>query len=67
MTGTPRGISFNEVKECLCSIDGVRELHNLRLWSLTVSKTAMSVHLALGIYLYFSLVIYLSTGIFIVK
>lgn len=47
MEGAPRSVSFNEVKESLCSIEGVKELHNLRLWSLTVNKTALSVHLAL--------------------
>ena len=46
--GTPKGIDFNEVKDSLCAIKGVRELHNLRIWSLTLEKAAVSVHLAVG-------------------
>lgn len=48
MEGMPQGIDFNEVKRNLCEIEGVRELHNMRIWSLTMNKTAVSVHLALG-------------------
>ena len=44
----PRDISFSELRECLCSLDGVRELHDMRLWSLTTTKAALSVHLAIG-------------------
>lgn len=47
-SGAPRGISFKEVKTALCKIEGVKELHNLRIWSLTMSKTALAVHLACG-------------------
>ncbi|ELT87571.1 hypothetical protein CAPTEDRAFT_142357 [Capitella teleta] len=46
MEGTPKGIDFQDVRQALCTIPGVRELHNLRIWSLTVSKVALSVHLA---------------------
>ena len=45
----PRDISFSELRECLCSLDGVRELHDMRLWSLTTTKAALSVHLAIGL------------------
>ncbi|CAD5115078.1 DgyrCDS4093 [Dimorphilus gyrociliatus] len=47
MEGMPHGIDFNDVKRSLCEIEGVRELHNMRIWSLTMNKTAVSVHLAL--------------------
>ena len=50
MEGTPRGIAFNDVRRVLSGIPGVVELHNLRIWSLTLSKTALAVHLALGKY-----------------
>ena len=46
--GTPKGINFSDVKESLCAIKGVRELHNLRIWSLTLEKAAIAVHLAVG-------------------
>ena len=48
LPGTPKGISYNEVRECLQNIEGVKEVHNLRIWALTMDKTAVSVHVALG-------------------
>ncbi len=48
LVGTPRGIDFNLVTMTLKQIPGVTEIHDLRIWSLTTSKIAMSVHLALG-------------------
>ena len=48
MEATPRGLNFNEVKSSLMDIPGVREIHNLHMWSLTTNKTAVSVHLAIG-------------------
>uniref|UniRef100_A0A3Q0KTE4 Cation efflux protein/ zinc transporter,putative n=1 Tax=Schistosoma mansoni TaxID=6183 RepID=A0A3Q0KTE4_SCHMA len=47
MEATPRGLNFNEVKSSLMDIPGVREIHNLHIWSLTTNKTAVSVHLAI--------------------
>ncbi|KAG1658199.1 Zinc transporter 2 [Nymphon striatum] len=47
MEGIPRGFDFNEVKSTLQEIPGVIEIHNLRIWSLTLDKVAMSVHLAI--------------------
>lgn len=47
MEAAPRDISFSELRTCLCSLEGVRELHDMRLWSLTTSKAALSVHLAI--------------------
>ena len=52
MTGTPRNINFEEVRDTMLEMDGVKDLHDLHLWSLTMSKTAMSVHLAVGECLY---------------
>ncbi|KAG5450605.1 Zinc transporter 2 [Clonorchis sinensis] len=47
MEATPRGLDFNDVKNALNDVPGVVELHNLRMWSLTMNKTAVSVHLAI--------------------
>ena len=47
-SGTPRGMSFNAVKVALCEVRGVKELHNLRIWSLTLNRSAIAVHLATG-------------------
>ncbi|XP_025089495.1 zinc transporter 2-like isoform X2 [Pomacea canaliculata] len=45
MEGTPRNLSFEEVRATFLNLEGVQDLHDLRLWSLTMSKTALSVHL----------------------
>ena len=46
--GTPRNINFEEVRATMLAIEGVRDLHDLRVWSLTMDKTALAVHLAVG-------------------
>nr|AKN21623.1 slc30a-3 [Schmidtea mediterranea] len=46
MEGTPKSLDFDDVKETLLELEGVVLLHNLRIWSLTTNKTALSVHLA---------------------
>jgi len=46
MEGLPRGIDFGEVSSALLALDGVERVHDLRIWSLTMDKTALAVHLA---------------------
>ncbi|RUS69219.1 hypothetical protein EGW08_023020 [Elysia chlorotica] len=46
MEGTPRGINFAEVREAFFQVEGVLDIHNLRVWSLTMDKIALSVHIA---------------------
>lgn len=48
LSGAPRGIEFNSVKEVLLSLKSVKALHSLRLWALTVGQTLVSVHVAIG-------------------
>ncbi|VDM32886.1 unnamed protein product [Hydatigera taeniaeformis] len=48
MEGVPKGLNFAEVRSSLQAIPGIVEVHNLRMWSLTMNKTAVSVHLATG-------------------
>lgn len=47
MEGLPKGIDFNEVLETFLQIDGVIKVHNLRIWALSLDKTALSAHLAI--------------------
>lgn len=47
MEGTPRNLNFEEVRDFILNVEGVKDLHDLRLWSLTMNKTALSVHLAI--------------------
>lgn len=45
LEGSPSNINFRSVFDSLECIDGVRKVHNLRIWSLTLDKIAISVHL----------------------
>jgi cation diffusion facilitator family transporter len=46
MEGIPKGIDFLEVQKTLLEIPGVLKVHNLRVWSLSLDKVALSTHLA---------------------
>ncbi|XP_057252815.1 probable proton-coupled zinc antiporter SLC30A3 isoform X2 [Pezoporus wallicus] len=46
MEGTPRDLEFDAVKEMLLAVNGVKGVHDLHLWALTLSHHAMSVHMA---------------------
>ncbi|XP_066494836.1 proton-coupled zinc antiporter SLC30A2 [Tiliqua scincoides] len=48
MEGTPKGVDFNDVKTILLSIGGVKALHSLHIWALTVSQPVLSVHIAIN-------------------
>ncbi|VDM50672.1 unnamed protein product [Toxocara canis] len=45
MEAAPRHIDIDALHMDLCSIEGVRDVHSLRVWSLTIDKSAVSVHL----------------------
>lgn len=47
MEGAPKGINFNDVKKTLFGVPGVIEVHNLRIWALTMDKVALAAHLAI--------------------
>jgi len=47
MEGRPKGIDFQEVRDMLCAIDGVRQVHNLRIWALTAQKICLSCHIGI--------------------
>jgi len=44
----PKGIDFLEVQKVLNEIPGVQKVHNLRIWSLSLDKTALGAHLAIS-------------------
>lgn len=48
MEAIPRGVDFNVVKETFLSVEGIRAIHNVRIWGLTTEKFALSAHLAIG-------------------
>jgi len=45
LEGRPSNIDFRVVFDALERIDGVRKVHDLRIWALTMNKVAISVHL----------------------
>jgi len=46
MEATPSGISYEVVKNTFLAVDGIKHIHNLRIWGLTTDKTALAAHLA---------------------
>lgn len=47
MEGIPAGINFIEVRETLQDLPGTIRVHNLRIWSLSLDKIAISTHLVI--------------------
>ncbi|XP_078580884.1 proton-coupled zinc antiporter SLC30A2-like isoform X1 [Branchiostoma floridae x Branchiostoma japonicum] len=48
LEATPRSIDVSAVKRDLAILPGVRGVHNLHVWSLTMDKNVLNVHLILG-------------------
>lgn len=51
MEGIPKGIDFNDVMNILMRIEGVKRVHNLRIWALSLDKIALSAHIAISMLL----------------
>ncbi|XP_075244818.1 proton-coupled zinc antiporter SLC30A2-like [Convolutriloba macropyga] len=47
MEGKPAGYEYDQIMEELMAIPGVRTVHNLHVWSLSIEKVAISVHLTI--------------------
>ncbi|KHN70945.1 Zinc transporter 2 [Toxocara canis] len=45
LEGRPSSIDFRNVFDSLENIEGVRKVHDLRIWALTLDRVAISVHL----------------------
>lgn len=41
----PEGINYSEVKKFLSSLDGVCDVHDLHIWAMSTTETALTVHL----------------------
>lgn len=44
MEGTPRGLELNDVAEAIRSIEGVRDIHHLNIWTVCSHILSLSVH-----------------------
>ena len=47
MEGKPLGYEYDKIASQLENVKGVKMIHSLHVWSLSVDKVAMSVHLAI--------------------
>ena len=45
LDGVPRGIELARVKEYLGGLEGVTEVHDLHVWAMSTSETALTAHL----------------------
>ena len=45
--GVPEGIDLGEVRAALLALPGVRDLHELHVWGMASSQTALTAHLVL--------------------
>jgi len=45
LAGVPSGIELDEVEEALAALDGVRGIHDLHVWPLSTTETALTAHL----------------------
>jgi cobalt-zinc-cadmium efflux system protein len=43
----PRGVNPQAVREYLCGLPGVRELHDLHIWAMSTTDTALTAHLVM--------------------
>jgi cobalt-zinc-cadmium efflux system protein len=48
LEGAPAHLDLEEVREALAGLDGVKEVHDLHLWSVTQGQEAMSGHLVVA-------------------
>jgi cobalt-zinc-cadmium efflux system protein len=48
MEGAPPHLDLEEIRAALSDLDGVKEVHDLHLWSLTQGQEAMSGHLVMA-------------------
>ncbi len=46
--GVPRDIEYYKIKTSLQKLNGVKAVHGLTIWCLTVEKNALAVHLVVG-------------------
>lgn len=45
MDGAPNGVKLETLRDELCSLAGVREVHDLHVWGLSTTETALTAHL----------------------
>ncbi len=47
LDAVPQGINLNEVSSYLKSVEGVKEVHDLHVWAMSTTETALTAHLVI--------------------
>uniref|UniRef100_A0A8D3BFD9 Proton-coupled zinc antiporter SLC30A8 n=1 Tax=Scophthalmus maximus TaxID=52904 RepID=A0A8D3BFD9_SCOMX len=47
MEGTPAGVRYSEVRDGLLAVKGVKAVHNLHIWALTMNQAVLTAHVAI--------------------
>ncbi len=47
LEGVPAGINLAKVKESLCEVDGVIDIHDLHVWAITSGKISLTAHVVI--------------------
>jgi cobalt-zinc-cadmium efflux system protein len=47
LEGTPRGMELDRVQKVICDIEGVKDVHDLHVWSIGSETHALSCHIAI--------------------
>ncbi len=47
MDAVPKNINFNKVQEYLETLKGVKEVHDLHIWAMSTTETALTAHLVM--------------------
>ena len=47
MEAAPAGVSYTKVRDTFLTVPGIRQVHSLRIWSLTTDKAALAAHLVI--------------------
>lgn len=64
MEGIPKGFEYSQVESTFMQIEGVMKVHNLRIWALSLDKTALSAHLAISKRISTCFIVICITGLF---
>jgi cobalt-zinc-cadmium efflux system protein len=48
LQGVPASVDLKKVKDYLLSLPGVQEVHDLHIWAMSTTETALSAHLLMG-------------------
>ncbi|MGB7584573.1 MAG: cation diffusion facilitator family transporter [Terriglobales bacterium] len=48
LEGTPQGIKLERVRDVICAIEGVNDVHDLHVWSIGSETAALSCHISIA-------------------